>query len=128
MPRKKSRSLTDGEYRIMEVLWHRGRATVAEVVEALHGKDGTAYSTILTMMRIMAQKGYLACEKEGRAFVYTPKLGRDTAAQHAVSQLLSRFFAGSPRELVLSFLQNDELTPQELEELRRKILEAGGRE
>ncbi len=121
MARKKSRSLTDGELRIMEVLWKRGSATVAEVVETLEGKGGTAYSTILTMMRIMAQKGYLACHKQNRAFVYTPKLKRDAAARKAVRQLLSRFFAGSPSELVLTFLRDEDLSPEELEGLKNQV-------
>ena len=56
MPRQKSRTLTDAELRIMEILWARGPATVAEVAEALKGKDGTAYTTILTMMRILRAK------------------------------------------------------------------------
>ena len=128
MPRKKSRSLTDGEYRIIEVLWKKGSATVAEVVDALAGKDGTAYSTILTMMRIMCQKGYLSCQKQGRAFIYTPKLEREAAARKAVRQLLTRFFAGSPQELVLSFLRDEDLSPEELDELKKKIQASGHQE
>lgn len=123
MARKKSRTLTDGEHRIMEVLWDKGSATVAEVAEALEGKDGSAYTTVLTMMRIMREKGYLACRKEGRAHVFTPKVDRQTAARKAVRGLLAKFFAGSPSELVLSFLRDEELTPQELDELKRKISE-----
>src|SRR5215467_1598825 len=113
MPRKRNRMLTDAEHRIMEVIWARGSATVAEVVEALNGKD--AYTTILTLMRILKDKGYLSTRKEGRAFKFAPKVDRDTAARKAVHQLLVKFFAGSPSELVLSFLREEELTPGELE-------------
>ena len=124
MARKKSRTLTDGEHRIMEVLWDKGSATVAEVVEALTGKDGTAYTTILTMMRILREKGYLSCSKDERAHVYTPKVNRDTAARKAVHHLLTKFFAGSPGELVLSFLRDEDLSAEELDELRKTILES----
>ena len=124
MPRKKSLTLTDAELRIMEILWQRGSATVAEVAEALAGKDGTAYTTILTLMRIMRVKGYLACRKEGRAHVFSPKVEREDAARKAVKQVLTKFFAGSPGELVLSFLRDEELSPEELDELKRKILES----
>jgi predicted transcriptional regulator len=103
----------------MEVLWARGSATVAEVVEALDGRD--AYTTILTLMRILKAKGYLTTRKEGRAHVFTPRVDRDTAARKAVHQLLSKFFSGSASELVLSFLREDELTPEELDELKHKI-------
>jgi predicted transcriptional regulator len=124
MPRKKSTQLTDAEHRIMEVLWKRGAATVAEVAEALDGKDGTAYTTILTLMRIMRVKGYLSCRKEGRAHVFEPLVAREDAARKAVSQVLRKFFAGSPRELVLSFLRDEQLSTKELDELKKKILES----
>jgi predicted transcriptional regulator len=121
MARKKSSTLTDAEHRIMEVLWRKGSATVAEVVEELEGKDGTAYTTILTLMRILRAKGYLTTRKDGRAHVYTPRVDREDAARKAVRQLLTKFFAGSPGELVLSFLREEEISPEELDELKRKI-------
>ena len=125
MARKKSTTLTDAEHRIMEILWARGTATVAEVAEALAGKDGTAYTTILTLMRILRAKGYLACRKDGRAHVYRPRVNRNAAARKAVGQLLAKFFAGSPGELVLSFLRDEAIRPEELEALRREVLQAG---
>jgi len=123
MARKKATTLTNAEHRIMEVLWARGSATVAEVVEALDGRD--AYTTILTLMRILKAKGYLSTRKEGRAHVFTPRVAREAAARKAVHQLLSKFFSGSPSELVLSFLREEELTPQELDILKQKITDDG---
>jgi len=119
MPRKKTLTLTNAEHRIMEVIWAKGSATVADVVEALNGKD--AYTTILTLMTILKGKGYLSSRKEGRAFVFVPRVDRDTVARKAVHQLLSKFFAGSASELVLSFLREEELTPQELDAIKKKI-------
>ncbi len=119
MPRKKTWTLTNAEHRIMEVIWAKGSATVADVVAALNGKD--AYTTILTLMTILKGKGYLSSRKEGRAFVFVPKVDRDTVARKAVHQLLSKFFGGSPSELVLSFLREEELTPQELDAIKKKI-------
>ena len=125
MPRKKSVTLTDGEHRIMEILWAKGSATVAEVAEALAGEGGSAYTTVLTMMRIMRDKGYLSYCKEGRAHVFTPKVNRQAAARNAVRQLLTKFFAGSPGELVLAFLRDEDLSPEELDALKREVLEHG---
>ena len=122
MPRKKTSGLTNAEHRIMEIIWAKGAATVADVVEALHGRD--AYTTILTLMRILKAKGYLTTRKEGRAFVFEPKVDRDTVARKAVHQLLSKFFAGSASELVLTFLREEELTPHQLDEIKQKILES----
>ncbi len=124
MPRKKSRTLTDAEHRIMEVLWEKRSATVAEVADVLAGENGSAYTTILTMMRILRAKGYLSCRKEGRAHVFTPKVDRETAARKAVGQVLTKFFSGSPSELVLSFLREEELSEEELDGLKRKIRES----
>ena len=120
MPRKKTLTLTNAEHRIMEVIWARGSATVADVVEALKGED--AYTTILTLMRILKVKGYLSSRKEGRAFVFVPRVDRNTAARKAVHHLLAKFFAGSPSELVLAFLREEELTPEELEAIKQKII------
>jgi predicted transcriptional regulator len=120
MSRKKSTSLTNGEHRIMEIIWARGAATVADVVEALGDKD--AYTTILTLLRILKAKGYVTTRKEGRAYVFVPRVDRDTVARKAVHQLLSKFFAGSPSELVLSFLREEELTAAELDQIKLKIL------
>jgi len=122
MPRKKILMLTNAEHRIMEVIWARGSATVAEVVEALKGED--AYTTILTLMRILQVKGYLSSRKEGRAFVFVPTVDRDTVARKAVHQLLTKFFAGSPSELVLAFLREEELTPEELDVIKQKIMDS----
>ena len=119
MPRKKTLTLTNAEHRIMEVIWAKGSATVADVVEALNGRD--AYTTILTLMTILKGKGYLSSRKDGRAFVFVPRVDRNTAARKAVQQLLSKFFAGSASELVLSFLREEELTPQELDVIKKKI-------
>ena len=126
MARKKSATLTDAEHRIMEIIWRKGSATVADVVEALEGKDGTAYTTILTMMRILRSKRYLSCRKSGRAHIFTPRVDRETAARKAVRQLLTKFFAGSPGELVLSFLREEEISPEELDALKKRIRDAGG--
>src|SRR6266576_4493284 len=122
MPRKRTLTLTNAEHRIMEVIWAQGSATVADVVEALRSKD--AYTTILTLMRILKAKGYLSSRKEGRAFVFVPRVDRQTVARKAVHQLLSKFFAGSPTEMVLAFLREEELTPEELEVIKKKIMDS----
>ncbi|MBT5926260.1 MAG: BlaI/MecI/CopY family transcriptional regulator [Verrucomicrobia bacterium] len=121
MARKKSSILTDAEHRIMEVLWDRGQSTVADVTEAISGQTGSAYNTVLTMMRILHEKKYLKCRKVGRAHVYAPNVNRQAAARSAVQQLLGKFFNDSPSQLVLSFLKDEDLSPDDLEALTQKI-------
>ena len=105
----------------MEVLWDRGQSTVADVADALAGQAGSAYNTVLTMMRILHEKGYLKCRKQGRAHVYQPNINRQAAARSAVQQLLGKFFNDSPSQLVLSFLKDEDLSPEDLEALTQRI-------
>ena len=124
MARKKSSTLTDGELRLMDALWARGRATVAQVVDALPG-ERLAYNTVLTLMRILEQKGYVRHEKAGRAFTYIPVVDRARARRGAVQHLLRRFFDGSPELLMLNILEHDEVDPAELDRLIRSIEREG---
>ena len=129
MTRKKRPPLTEAELRLMDVVWDKGRATVAEVCDALPDQPALAYNTVLTTLRILEDKGYLRHTKaaEGRAFVYRPAVRRQTASRNAVRHLLRRFFGNSAGKLVLNVLENDELTGEELQRIR-KLLEPRGKE
>ncbi|HEV3153532.1 MAG TPA: BlaI/MecI/CopY family transcriptional regulator [Candidatus Baltobacteraceae bacterium] len=127
MARKKSPTLTEGEQRLMEVIWKRGSATVAEVLDALPKRDRPAFNTVQTMIRIMEQKGYLRHEESGRAFVYYPKVARVDAARAAVKNVLSRFFNNSAELLTVRLLEDEQLSDEELRRLRRLIDEADSR-
>ena len=125
MARKKSLDLTEAELRLMDVIWRKGSATVAEVAEGLPKELGLAYNTVLTTLRILEDKGYLRHTKpnEGRAFVYHPVVGQKEASRSAVRRLLTRFFGDSPEELVLNLLEDEELSEQELKRIRKLIAE-----
>jgi predicted transcriptional regulator len=126
MPRKKSPTLTEAEYRLMQVLWDRGESTVAEVVDAI-GDPPLAYNTVLTTLRILEQKAYVRHKAAGRAFIYRAVVERDEAQRSVVQHVLSRFFDGSPRELVLNLLESDSVDDGELERLRELIVKAQGK-
>src|SRR5690348_1506526 len=123
MSRPKSPTLTDGELRLMRVLWERGQATVGEVVEALKNPK-PAYNTVLTLLRIMEKKGYVSHQKDGRAFIFRPTVGRADASRNALQTLVNRFFEGSPRLLILNLLDEEHLAPDVLQELKERIEEA----
>lgn len=120
MPRKKSPTLTEAEYRLMQVLWDRGDASVADVVDAI-GDPPLAYNTVLTTMRILEQKGYVGHKAAGRAFIYSARVARDEAQRSVVQHVLSRFFDGSPRELVLNLLESEAVDGRELDRLRELL-------
>ena len=104
----------------MRVLWERKRASVGEVQEAM-GKPPPAYNTVLTMLRILERKGYARHEKEGRAFIYVPRVGKKEASTSALKHLLSRFFGGSAEALVLNLLDQEQIDAQELERIKARI-------
>ncbi|HTU35936.1 MAG TPA: BlaI/MecI/CopY family transcriptional regulator [Candidatus Acidoferrum sp.] len=125
MARKRSLDLTEAELRVMDIVWDRGAATVGEVAEALPGEPGLAYNTVLTMLRILEQKGYVRHTKarEGRAFVYRAVVDRKQASRNAVRHVVRRFFANSPELLVLNLLDDGDLSEQELRKIRNLLAE-----
>ena len=125
MPRPKSATMTDGELRLMRVLWDKGEATVGEVVEALTTRPKPAYNTVLTLLRIMERKGYVSHRKDGRAFIFLPQVGRADAGRSALKTLVNRFFEGSTGLLMLNLLQDEQLAPDVLKQLKDRIEEAG---
>jgi predicted transcriptional regulator len=121
LARSKSPTLTEAELRLMEVLWQRRSATVGEVLAGLPRDTALAYSTVLTTLRILEQKGYVAHLESGRAFVYHPLVGRDEAQRNATQQLVRRFFNNSPELLALSLLEQENIDEQELDRLKKLI-------
>jgi len=110
----------------MEVLWNKGQATVQQVLDWLSMDFDLAYNSVLTTIRILEKKGYLKHAKDGRAHVYRPVIARDEASRSEVRHLVSRFFGNSHQSLLLNLLQEQELNPDEIKQLRQ-ILEASER-
>lgn len=125
MARKKSEQLTDSEQQIMEILWQKQSASVKEIAEILSQEKPTAYTTVQTMCKILADKGYADFSKQGRAFIYTPKISQQQARQSALKSILNRFFGGSPEVLAQHLIQETDLEFADLEELQNKIDQAG---
>ena len=126
MARKKSVTLTEVEQRLMEIIWdHPGGATVSDVHSALSADRKVAFNTVQTTMRILEDKGYLRHKAEGRAFRYHPVVGREQASTSAVKNLLQRFFGGAPGQLAINLIKNEQLSREELAQLKRLIEEAG---
>lgn len=121
MARKKSSTLTDAELRLMEIVWERGPSTVQDVVNALPADTPLAYSTVLTMLRILEQKAYLTHKKDGRAYVYESVVEKGEAQRGALQHLMKRFFDDSPELLVLNLMENSEFDAADLERLKSMI-------
>ena len=103
----------------MAIIWRRKSVVVANVLEELG--EGLAYPTVLTMLRILEQKGYVRHERDGRAFRYYPLIEPDDAGDGVLHRLLSKVYRGS-RELMVSRLIDDEdVSAEELRRLRRML-------
>jgi len=121
MSKKNGRRLTPLEALIMNVVWDMPQATVRQVKERLEPVKPMAYNTVLTMMRILRDKGFLAAEREGRVDVYWAVVTREQAAGRSLREVLDRFFAGSATALVSQLLAHGDLSPEEVKGIRREV-------
>jgi predicted transcriptional regulator len=121
MPRRKSVVLTETEIKLMDILWMKGEGTVHDIVNILSEKEPVAYTTVLTILRILETKGYLKHRKVSHAFVYYPVVERADARRNAIQDVIRKFFDNSPELLVLNILDNDQIKADELSRLREMI-------
>jgi BlaI family penicillinase repressor len=112
---------TPAELEILRVLWEHGPATVRDVMQALEaqGKSGRAYTSVMSLMNVMADKALLVRKPEGKAFIYTTKATRAKTLGGMVGDLLDRAFEGSANDLILHLLEKTDAT--ELAEIRKTI-------
>ncbi|MHC4716137.1 MAG: BlaI/MecI/CopY family transcriptional regulator [Planctomycetota bacterium] len=121
MTTKRTDRLTPLESRIMDSVWELSSATVRQVQEHLQPTRPMAYNTVLTMMRILRQKGFLRSERKGRADMYTPCVSRRQVARRSLHELVERFFAGSPSALVSQLIDDADLSPEQIRAIRREV-------
>jgi BlaI family transcriptional regulator, penicillinase repressor len=112
--------LSDRELDVMAVLWTRGSGTVTEVREAL--ADPLAYTTVLTVLRTLEEKGFVGHEEEGKAHRYVPLVARERAGRSALSRMVEKLFDGSPELLLTQLVSDRKLSPLEIRRLK-KILD-----
>lgn len=123
MSKAKLHRLGDLQLRIMQVLWDRVEATVAEIHDALGTRPCLAYTTVATMLRKMEARGLVAHHTAGRAFVYRASVAAERVSGNMAEHVLDRLFAGSLATLVSYLLTAREVSPDELAELERLIAE-----
>jgi predicted transcriptional regulator len=126
MPRRETRRLTPLETLVMQAVWDVGEATVREVQERLRPVKPMAYNTVLTVMRILRDKGFLTSRRNGRADVYTPTVSRRQIARRSLKDVVNRFFGGSPAALVSALVNDENVSDEELKAIRREVDQARG--
>jgi predicted transcriptional regulator len=117
MARGRSESLTTREAQIMDVIWRLGEATADQIREAMD--DAPHDSTIRTLLRVLESKGYATHEAIGKAYVYRAAVARKKAQKSAIASLLEQFFGGSAEDLVVRLIEDEAITAEQLDELRR---------
>ena len=115
---------TDREIDVMQVLWDRGPSVVAEVRATL--KDPLAYTTVLTILRTLESKGYVAHEEEGRGHRYFAKVRQQAAQDSALRHMTSKLFKGSAELLLTRLVSDTRLSPEELSRMRRLLSDHAG--
>jgi predicted transcriptional regulator len=117
--RRRSATLTEQELEIMKVVWDRESATVRDVYEALLERRKVAYTTVMTMMKILEQKKYLKKTQADRAYLYHPAQPKRQVVGAMVREFVNRVFNGSAEPLLVHLVEEHDLTRADLEEIAR---------
>jgi predicted transcriptional regulator len=122
--RRRTPTLTPQELEIMKIVWERGSSTVRDVYETLLSQRRIAYTTVMTMMKIMERKRYLTRRLEGRAFMYEPSKPKKQMIGEMVRDFVNRVFNGSAEPLLLHLVEERRVSEKNLKQLARLIRES----
>ncbi len=129
-PPLRESDLGAAELQVLQTLWEQGPATVREVMNHLHARGRrVAYTTVLTFLSRLEQKGFVTSDKSGLAYVYRPKVSQERISRSRLSDILETFYGGAAGSLVLQLVREEKLSAGEIAELQRLIdqLDAKGR-
>ena len=121
MKRKSLTHLGETEMEVLHHVWDLGEATVADVRERILENRDVAYTTIMTVMKKLAEKGYLDYHKEGRSYVYQPAQEPNEVQHSLLRRLMDKVFEGSPLALVQTLVKREDLSDDERAEIRALI-------
>jgi predicted transcriptional regulator len=121
--KKTEGKLTNAELEIMQVVWELDGGTVRQVHEILNQQRPLAYTTVMTMMNILEEKGHLMRQKEGRAYRYQPVRPKSQVISGMVDDFVGRVFEGSAAPLVVSLVKDKKISKKDLDEISRMIRE-----
>jgi predicted transcriptional regulator len=121
--KKPEGKLTDAELEIMHAVWELDGGTVRQVHEILNQQRPLAYTTVMTMMNILEEKGHLTRRKEGRAYLYQPVRPKSQVISGMLDDFVGRVFEGSAAPLVVSLVKDKKISKKDLDEIARMIRE-----
>jgi len=121
MNRRTLHPLGETEMEVLQHVWALGTASVSDVHERVLQSREVAYTTVMTVMKKLASKGYLTFEKEGNAYIYRAAQPQETVRQDLLQGLMDKVFAGSPRALIQTLVRDESLSPTELDDIRQIV-------
>ncbi|MBN1345329.1 MAG: BlaI/MecI/CopY family transcriptional regulator [Phycisphaerae bacterium] len=126
MARPRSKHPTEHELEILKILWRDGPANVRSVREALSARRDLAYTSVMTVMNIMTNKGLLKRTKQGGSFVYQPRVTEQATTRRMLGDLVDRLFDGSATLAVSRLIETSDIDDAEIGELRSLLKEKAG--
>jgi BlaI family transcriptional regulator, penicillinase repressor len=123
--RPKSPTLTPQELEIMKIVWRLGSTTVRDVYEAVLAERKIAYTTVMTMMKILEEKGHLKKRRQDRAYIYHAAQPQNTVIRGMIREFVDRVFNGSAEPLLLHLVRDRRIREKDLEMIARMIQEEG---
>lgn len=121
---------TDRELEALKVLWERGEATIRDLADAMNagakhsGNDELAYTTVLSLLQVMEQKGLVTHRRAGKAYVYVPRAERQPTIRHMARNFLDKVFDGAVDEYLVHALESKKLSAGELDQLEAMLASA----
>ena len=128
MARPRHENPTPAELEVLRVIWERGPSTVREVMTVLNRDRPRAYTSVMSLMNVMVEKGLLSAKPKGRAFIYSAEISQAKTQSEIVKDLLGRVFDGSATALVAHLLDQAKPDSEELDEIRETIAEFARKE
>lgn len=116
-------AISDAEWQVMQVIWSRGKATAAEVIDELSYDIDWSHRTIRTLLSRLVDKGVLETTADGNRYIYKPLISKQKCVRSESRSFLQRVFGGNSAELLVHFAQDAHITPEEIDALKR-ILDA----
>jgi BlaI family transcriptional regulator, penicillinase repressor len=114
--------LGDAELEVLKALWDAGPGTVRQVLQHLHDRGRkVAYTTVLTVLTRLEQKGYVASDKSGLAYIYKPRVSRQKVVGSRLKAVVEQLYDGAAAPLVLHLMESQRFTPEEIDQLQRLI-------
>ncbi len=114
------KELTKAEEQVMQIMWKIGKGYINDLLEYFPAPK-PAYNTVSTIVRILEKKGFIDHEADGKSYIYFPIVSKSEYTKHSLGQLMNGYFSNSYKQMVSFFTNDEKLTINELEEMKRLI-------